>query len=71
MSEPILLPNNVPKEIILEVENLPHPQVGHMGFQCIVDIEGANMILPARVEHSKRIICDKTTVRFCLYLIKI
>ncbi|CAF4870399.1 unnamed protein product [Pieris macdunnoughi] len=56
----ILLPNNVPKELELEVENLPHLQPGHTGFQCIVSIELANMILPARVESNHFIVCDKT-----------
>lgn len=60
--EDILLPNNVPKEIVLEVENLPHPQVGHTGFQCIVNIEDAKMMVPARVESNRFIVCDKTTV---------
>jgi len=60
-AQDILLPNNVPKEIVLEVENLPHPQVGHTGFQCIVNIEGAKMMVPARVDNPF-IVCDKTTV---------
>jgi plexin A len=60
-ADDILLPNNVPKEIVLEVENLPHPQVGHTGFQCIVNIEGAKMMVPARVDNPF-IVCDKTTV---------
>ncbi|XP_033220264.1 plexin-B [Belonocnema kinseyi] len=55
-----MLPNNVPKEIALEVENLPHPQVGHTGFQCIVTIEGANLRVQARVDSSRFIVCDKT-----------
>ncbi|XP_015599759.1 plexin-B [Cephus cinctus] len=58
--EPLMLPNNVPKEIVLEVENLPHPQVGHTGFQCIVTIEGANLRVQARVDSSRFIVCDKT-----------
>ncbi|XP_063990960.1 plexin-B [Diachasmimorpha longicaudata] len=58
--EPLMLPNNVPKEIILEVENLPHPQIGHTGFQCIVTIEGANLRVQARVDSSRFIVCDKT-----------
>ncbi|KAI5694542.1 hypothetical protein M8J75_000766 [Diaphorina citri] len=62
--EPILLPNNIPKEITLEVDNLPHPQVGHTGFQCIVNIEGANMVLPARMESSRFIVCDRTTYTY-------
>lgn len=60
----ILLPNSVPKEIVLAVENLPHPQPGHTGFQCIVTIEGAKMMVPARVEANQFIVCDKTTVSF-------
>jgi plexin A len=64
-AEDILLPNNVPKEIVLEVENLPHPQVGHTGFQCIVNIEGAKMMVPARVDNPF-IVCDKTTVNISI-----
>lgn len=56
----LMLPNNVPKEIALEVENLPHPQIGHTGFQCIVTIEGANLRVQARVDSSRFIVCDKT-----------
>lgn len=61
---PILLPNGIPKEIKLEVDNLPHPQVGHTGFQCIVDIEGAKMMVPARMDSSRFIVCDKTTYSY-------
>ncbi|CAH0774149.1 unnamed protein product [Bemisia tabaci] len=61
---PILLPNGVPKEIILQVENLPHPQAGHSGFQCVVDIEDAKMMVPARVETDRFIVCDKTTYSY-------
>ncbi|KAF7286951.1 hypothetical protein GWI33_002800 [Rhynchophorus ferrugineus] len=60
----ILLPNNVLKEIIFEVKNLPHPQAGHFGFQCIVVIEGATMLVPAKVDNEKYIICDKTTYSY-------
>uniref|UniRef100_A0A146MHQ7 Plexin-B n=2 Tax=Lygus hesperus TaxID=30085 RepID=A0A146MHQ7_LYGHE len=62
-SKELLLPNRVSKEIILEVENMPTPQVGHSGFQCIVTIEGAKMMVPARMEH-QRIVCDKTTYTY-------
>uniref|UniRef100_A0A336MLE9 CSON001779 protein n=1 Tax=Culicoides sonorensis TaxID=179676 RepID=A0A336MLE9_CULSO len=57
---PILLPNKVRKEIRLEVENLPRPQNSHTGFVCHVDIEGAHMALPARVENSKFVVCERT-----------
>ncbi|XP_062544839.1 plexin-B isoform X1 [Armigeres subalbatus] len=59
-SEPILLPNKVPKEIKLEIENLPRPQSAHTGFLCTVNIEGAHMVLPARVESNKYVVCEKT-----------
>ncbi|XP_046429444.1 plexin-B [Neodiprion fabricii] len=62
--EPLMLPNNVPKEIVLEVENLPHPQVGHTGFQCIVTIEGANLRVQARVDSNRFIVCDKTVYSY-------
>ncbi|XP_018362597.1 PREDICTED: plexin-B [Trachymyrmex cornetzi] len=62
--EPLMLPNSVPKEIVLEVENLPHPQVGHSGFQCIVSIEGANLKVQARVDSSRFIVCDKTVYSY-------
>lgn len=48
--------------MVFEVENLPHPQAGHTGFQCIINIEGAKMLVPARVDSNKFIVCDKTTV---------
>ncbi|XP_063707390.1 plexin-B isoform X3 [Culicoides brevitarsis] len=57
---PILLPNKVAKEIRLEVENLPRPQNAHSGFLCNVEIEGAKMILPARVENNKFVVCERT-----------
>ncbi|XP_066586668.1 plexin-B [Prorops nasuta] len=62
--EALMLPNSVPKEIVLEVENLPHPQVGHSGFQCIVTIEGANLKVQARVDSSRFIVCDKTVYSY-------
>ncbi|XP_014213293.1 plexin-B [Copidosoma floridanum] len=62
--KPLMLPNNVPKEITLEVENLPHPQVGHTGFQCFVKIEGAHLRVQARVNSSRYIVCDKTVYSY-------
>lgn len=59
-----LVPDNVPKELILEVENLPHLQAGHTGFQCVVTIEVAKMILPARVDSNHYIVCDKTPYKY-------
>jgi plexin A len=57
----------VPKEIKLEIENLPRPQSAHTGFLCTVNIEGAHMVLPARVESNKYIVCEKTPVNVGLF----
>jgi plexin A len=63
----IYLPNNVLKEMVFEVENLPHPQPGHTGFQCIVNIEDAKMLVPARVDsNNKFIVCEKTLVSYII-----
>lgn len=59
-----MLANQVPKEIRLEIENLPRPQSAHTGFLCIVNIEEAHMSLPARVENKKFIVCEKTTYSY-------
>lgn len=60
LQRPLLLPNKVPKEIKLEVRNMPRPQTAHTGFTCVVQIEGAHMSLPARVEANKWIVCERT-----------
>ncbi|XP_030379385.1 plexin-B [Scaptodrosophila lebanonensis] len=58
--EPILLPVRVPKEIRLEIENLPKPKSAHAGFLCTIQIEAAQMLLPARIESNKVVVCEKT-----------
>ncbi|XP_055858104.1 plexin-B isoform X1 [Episyrphus balteatus] len=57
---PTLLPVRVPKEIRLEIENLPKPKSAHSGFLCTVHIEEAHMLLPARIEANKIVVCEKT-----------
>ena len=57
------MPSGVARELVLEAENLPHPQAGHAGFQCLVDIEGAKMVVGARIEAGRFVVFDKTTVR--------
>ncbi|XP_068152091.1 plexin-B [Drosophila tropicalis] len=58
--EAILLPVRVPKEIRLEIENLPKPKSAHAGFLCTVHIEAAQMLLPAHIEFNKVVVCEKT-----------
>ncbi|KAH8402557.1 hypothetical protein KR009_010646 [Drosophila setifemur] len=56
----ILLPVRVPKEIRLEIENLPKPKNAHAGFLCTIHIEAAQMLLPAHIESNKIVVCEKT-----------
>lgn len=56
----ILLPVQVPKEIRLEIENLPKPKSAHSGFLCTVQIETSQMLLPARIESNNVVVCEKT-----------
>ncbi|KAM7341380.1 plexin B isoform 1-T6 [Cochliomyia hominivorax] len=58
--DPILLPVRVPKEIRFEIENLPKPKSAHSGFLCTVQIEAAQMLLPARIENNRIVVCEKT-----------
>lgn len=57
---PILLPVRVPKEIRLEIENLPKPKSAHAGYLCTVQIEAAQMLLPAHIENNRIVVCEKT-----------
>lgn len=58
--EAILLPVRVPKEIRFEIENLPKPKSAHSGFLCTIQIEAAQMLLPARIEANRVVVCEKT-----------
>jgi len=62
--EDVLVPSGVARELVLEAENLPHPQAGHAGFQCIVDVEGATMAIGARIEAGRFVVCDRTTYSY-------
>lgn len=57
---PILLPVRVPKEIRLEIENLPKPKSAHAGYLCTIQIEAAQMLLPAHIENNRIVVCEKT-----------
>lgn len=63
-SNKILLPVQVNKEIRIEIENLPKPKNAHSGFSCTVRIEGSNMLIPARVEENKYVVCQKTLYNY-------
>ncbi|KAH8398914.1 hypothetical protein KR222_011678, partial [Zaprionus bogoriensis] len=57
---PILLPVRVPKEIRLEIDNLPKPKSAHAGYLCTIQIEAAQMLLPAHIENNRIVVCEKT-----------
>lgn len=57
-----MLPNGVSKSVVLEVENMPQPLPAHTGFKCIVNLDDAKMMIPAKVEDGKLIVCEKTLV---------
>ncbi|KAH8403954.1 hypothetical protein KR215_006911, partial [Drosophila sulfurigaster] len=56
----ILLPVRVPKEIRFEIANLPKPKSAHAGYLCTIQIEAAQMLLPAHIESNKIVVCEKT-----------
>ena len=49
---------------MVEAENLPRPEPGRAAFHCIVDIEGAKMRVPARVERGQFVVCEKTSYSY-------
>ncbi|XP_037069956.1 plexin-B-like [Pollicipes pollicipes] len=62
---PILLANGRRSEVAVQAENLPRPEPGGAAvFHCIVEIEGAKMRVPARVERGERVICEKTSYSY-------
>ena len=58
----ILLPNGIPKEIILPVKNMPSNS--NSSFRCVVDIEDTKLLVSARVDSNQRIICSETAYSY-------
>ncbi|XP_076061241.1 plexin-B-like [Oratosquilla oratoria] len=46
----LLVADGARTQLALRVANLPVPHVGQLGFQCVVTIEAATMVVNARVE---------------------
>ncbi|XP_047736216.1 plexin-B isoform X3 [Hyalella azteca] len=62
----LLAPDGAPTELSLSVRNLPVPHSGQTGFQCLVSIEGATMLVSARVveEGAGIVVCEATVYRY-------
>lgn len=60
LEEEILLPSGVPKEIVIEVRNLPSVVEN---FQCVIEIEGAKERVLA-IAKNNRIICSETAYTY-------
>ncbi|RXG58270.1 Plexin-B [Armadillidium vulgare] len=48
-SSELLAANEAKTELVLLAENLPMPRTDQLGFQCVVTIEGATMVIGAEV----------------------
>ncbi|KAF2368829.1 IPT domain [Trinorchestia longiramus] len=62
----LLAPDGAPTELSLSVRNLPVPHSGQTGFQCLVSIEGATMLVSARVvkDGTGIVVCESTVYRY-------
>uniref|UniRef100_A0A6A7FV03 Plexin-B-like n=1 Tax=Hirondellea gigas TaxID=1518452 RepID=A0A6A7FV03_9CRUS len=62
----LLAPDGAPTELSLSVRNLPVPHAGQFGFQCLVRIEDATMLVSARVveDGAGIVVCESTVYRY-------
>lgn len=65
-NEELLAANGASTELYLAVHNLPTPRAGQLGFQCVVSIEGATMLVPATesTENEEIIVCETAVYRY-------
>lgn len=59
----ILVPVNVVKPITLRAKNLPQPQSGQKGYECVLTIQGNEHRVPALRYNSSSVQCQNTSVR--------
>uniref|UniRef100_A0A5F9D7G2 Plexin-A4 n=1 Tax=Oryctolagus cuniculus TaxID=9986 RepID=A0A5F9D7G2_RABIT len=57
----ILVPVEVIKPITLKAKNLPQPQSGQRGYECILTIQGSEQRVPALRFNSSSVQCQNTT----------
>lgn len=58
----ILVPVNVVKPITLRAKNLPQPQSGQRGYECLLTIQGNEHRVPALRFNSSSVQCQNTSV---------
>uniref|UniRef100_A0A5F9DDX2 Plexin A4 n=1 Tax=Oryctolagus cuniculus TaxID=9986 RepID=A0A5F9DDX2_RABIT len=58
----ILVPVEVIKPITLKAKNLPQPQSGQRGYECILTIQGSEQRVPALRFNSSSVQCQNTSV---------
>ncbi|XP_061107198.1 plexin-A4 [Conger conger] len=63
-AEPILVPVNVVKPITLRAKNLPQPQSGQRGYECVLTIEGQEQRVPALRFNSSSVQCQNTSYSY-------
>uniref|UniRef100_A0A8C6UJ09 Plexin A4 n=1 Tax=Neogobius melanostomus TaxID=47308 RepID=A0A8C6UJ09_9GOBI len=60
-AEKILVPVNVVKPITLRAKNLPQPQSGQRGYECVLTIQGNEHRVPALRFNSSSVQCQNTS----------
>ena len=58
----ILVPVEVIKPITLKAKNLPQPQSGQRGYECVLNIQGSEQRVPALRFNSSSVQCQNTSV---------
>lgn len=58
----ILVPVEVIKPITLKAKNLPQPQSGQRGYECVLSIQGSEQRVPALRFNSSSVQCQNTSV---------
>ena len=56
------MPVEVIKPITLKAKNLPQPQSGQRGYECVLNIQGSEQRVPALRFNSSSVQCQNTSV---------
>ncbi|MGH0153704.1 UNVERIFIED_CONTAM: hypothetical protein FKN15_042022 [Acipenser sinensis] len=60
-AEKILVPVEVVKPVTLRAKNLPQPQSGQRGYECVLNIQGVEKRVPALRFNSSSVQCQNTS----------
>uniref|UniRef100_A0A8C1WGQ1 Plexin A4 n=1 Tax=Cyprinus carpio TaxID=7962 RepID=A0A8C1WGQ1_CYPCA len=60
----ILVPVNIVKPITLRAKNLPQPQSGQRGYECVLTIQGVEQRVPALRFNSSSVQCQNTSYSY-------